>query len=253
MLLDYLLLTLGGQNIRECHGHAGTSSPVETGVLDAVQGLRNGDLRVALGQIVDQRGNQALVGNGLHPGVIRGKELVEQCPTKSGLVQRSAALLEALRSVGEVQILDANLDLGVQVQCVLIHGHDGFGDRAKRATLTLDALFQSGQVVQADDHVLGRNSHGATIRGLQDVVRREHQHASFSLGLHGEWQVNCHLVTVEVSVEGSTDQRVELDSFTFDQLGLERLNTQAVQGWCTVEQDGALPNDLFENIPHLRA
>ena len=108
--------------------------------------------------------------------------------------------------------------------------------------------------MQTNDHVLGRNGHRTTIRGLQDVVRGEHQDASLGLSLHRQRKVNSHLVTIEVSVERSTDERVQLDSFTFDQLtGSNAWIPKTVQGGCTVQQNRALADDLFENIPHLGA
>ena len=44
---------------------------------------------------------------------------------------------------------------------------------------------------------------------------------------------------------------MQLDGFTLNKLRLERLNAQAVQGWCTVQQHGVLANDLVEDVPHL--
>ena len=41
--------------------------------------------------------------------------------------------------------------------------------------------------------------------------------------------MNGHLVSVEVGVEGSADQRMKLDGLTFYQHRLERLDTQTVQ------------------------
>ncbi len=46
--------------------------------------------------------------------------------------------------------------------------------------------------------------------------------------------MNCHLVTIEVSVERGANQRVQLNSLTLNQLRLKRLNTETVQGRCTV-------------------
>ena len=46
---------------------------------------------------------------------------------------------------------------------------------------------------------------------------------------------------------------MQLDSLTFDQLGFEGLNTQAVQGGCAVQQHGVLGDDLFEDVPDLGA
>src|SRR5699024_1171867 len=58
---------------------------------------------------------------------------------------------------------------------------------------------------------------------------------------------------VEVGVEGGAYQRVQVDGLALDQLRLERLDAQAVQRGCTVEQDGVLGDDLFEDVPHLGA
>src|SRR5690606_5047412 len=48
-----------------------------------------------------------------------------------------------------------------------------------------------------------------------------------------------------------TDQRVQLDGFTFDQDRLKRLDTQTVQGRCAVEQDGVFADDFSQNVPNL--
>ena len=64
--------------------------------------------------------------------------------------------------------------------------------------------------------------------------------------------MNSHLVTVEVGVECRTCQRVQLNSFTFDQLWLECLNTQTVQCRCTVQQYRMSFHYVFQNIPNHR-
>ena len=62
-----------------------------------------------------------------------------------------------------------------------------------------------------------------------------------------------HLVTVEVGVERAADERVDLDGLALDQLRLEGLDAEAVQGGRAVEQHGVLGDDLFEDVPHDRA
>jgi hypothetical protein len=64
--------------------------------------------------------------------------------------------------------------------------------------------------------------------------------------------VHGHLVAVKVSVETRTNERVQLDSLAFDQLGLERLNTQAVQGWRAVEEHGVALKYAFQYLPNYR-
>ena len=63
--------------------------------------------------------------------------------------------------------------------------------------------------------------------------------------------MDSHLVTVKVGVKGSTHQWMQLNRLTFNQGRFKSLNTQAVQGWCTVQQHRMLTNDFFENIPNL--
>src|SRR4051794_4749125 len=45
---------------------------------------------------------------------------------------------------------------------------------------------------------------------------------------------------------------MNLDGLAFDQLRLEGLNAEAVQGRCAVEHHGVLGDDLFEHVPHHR-
>ena len=151
-----------------------------------------------------------------------------------------------------MHVLEADAHLRVQVQRVLVERQDRLRDRRERAAFTGCTLLERGQVVQADDHVLRWQGDRTTVRRLQDVVRREHQDARLGLRLDGQRQVDCHLVTVEVGVERRTDERVQLDGLTLDELRLERLDAQAVQGRCAVQQHGALADDLLEHVPDLR-
>ena len=87
---------------------------------------------------------------------------------------------------------------------------------------------------------------------MQDVVGRHHQHAGFKLGFQRQRHVNCHLVAVEVGVEGGTDQRMQLDRLAFDQHRLKCLDAKTVQGRRTVQQNRMLADDLIEDIPDFR-
>ena len=62
--------------------------------------------------------------------------------------------------------------------------------------------------------------------------------------------MNGHLVTVKVGVKGRTGQRVKLNGAAFNQQGLKGLNTQAVQSWSTVQQDGTGLDDFFQDFPY---
>ena len=59
-----------------------------------------------------------------------------------------------------------------------------------------------------------------------------------------------HLVTIKVSVEGSTNQRVKLDGLSFDQFWLEGLDTKPVQCWRTVQQYRMPLQYIFKDVPY---
>jgi len=63
--------------------------------------------------------------------------------------------------------------------------------------------------------------------------------------------VHCHLVAVEIGVEGRADERVQLNGFAFDQHGLERLDAESVQRGRAVQENRVLIDDLFEDVPNL--
>jgi len=54
-----------------------------------------------------------------------------------------------------------------------------------------------------------------------------------------------HLIAIEVGVEGCGHQRVQLNGAAFDQHRLERLDAQAVQGGCSVEQHRTFSNHFL--------
>jgi len=108
----------------------------------------------------------------------------------------------------------------------------------------------TGHVVQTQYNVLRRNDDRFTVRWRQDVVGRHHQRTRFQLGFQRQRYVNSHLVTIEVGVICRTNQRVQLDSFTFDQDWLKCLNTQTVQGWCTVQQYRVFADHFVQDIPN---
>ena len=54
---------------------------------------------------------------------------------------------------------------------------------------------------------------------------------------------------VEVGVERRTSQRVQLHGLALDQFGLEGLDTEPVQGRCTVHQYRVAFDHVLEDIP----
>ncbi len=114
-------------------------------------------------------------------------------------------------------------------------------------------LVEPAQVVQAGDEVERRHGQRLAGRRGQDVVAGQHQHPGLGLGLGGQRQVDGHLVAVEVGVERGADQRVQLDGLALDQHRLEGLDAQTVQRRGAVQQHRVRVDDLFEDVPHLRA
>ncbi len=110
--------------------------------------------------------------------------------------------------------------------------------------------FGIGQVVRPQHHVLRRGSKRAAIGRAQDVICRQHQNTRFCLCFGTQRYVNGHLVTVEVCVKCRTYERVNLNSFPFNQYGNKCLNTQPVQCRGTVQEHRMVSDDLFEHIPH---
>ena len=108
-----------------------------------------------------------------------------------------------------------------------------------------------GQVVAAQDHVLGRGHDRAAVGRRQQVGGRQHHRPRLFLGGRRERHVDRHLVAVEVRVEGGADERVDLDGRALDEDRHERLDAQAVQGRGAVEQDRVVLDDVFEDVPDL--
>ena len=80
-------------------------------------------------------------------------------------------------------------------------------------------------------------------------MRSKHQQLGLQNGRIAQRNVHGHLVTVKVCVKGRTNQGVELNRLAFNQFGLESLNTQAVQGWGTVQKNRMTFEHIFQNIP----
>ena len=120
-------------------------------------------------------------------------------------------------------------------------------------TFALGIHALARHVVKTEHHVLRRNDDRVAVRRRQDVVRRHHQRARFQLRLERQRHVDGHLVAVEVGVERRTHERMQLDRLAFDQHGFERLNPEAMQGRCAVQQHRMLADDLLEDVPHFRS
>ena len=95
----------------------------------------------------------------------------------------------------------------------------------KQAAFAQAVDFVAGHVVQAQYDILRRHNNRLAVGGRQYVVGGQHQGTRFHLRFQAQRHVYGHLVTVEVGVERCTNQRVQLNGFTFNQNRLKRLNT----------------------------
>ena len=147
--------------------------------------------------------------------------------------------------------LGADHDLGLQVDVTVVEGGLHLVGVTEHPSLALGPVDGQGQVVDAEDHVLGGHGDGPAGGRREDVVGRQHQHPGLGLGLSRQGQVDGHLVAVEVGVEGGAHQGVDLDGLALDQHRLEGLDAQAVEGGGPVEKDRMLLDHPFEHVPHL--
>src|SRR5690606_8798428 len=106
------------------------------------------------------------------------------------------------------------------------------------------------RVVQPKHDILRRHDGRFAVGREQNVVGGQHQCASFQLGLQRQWHVNGHLVTVEVGVKCSANQRMQLNCLTFDKDRFKCLDAQTVQRRRTVQHDRVFADNLFEDVPN---
>ena len=146
----------------------------------------------------------------------------------------------------------ADGNLGLQGNVSVLVCQDGFVHIAEEASFALLARTLLCQIVDTKNHILGRNGYRTTIGRFQQVVRRKKHETALCLRFYRQRQMDSHLVTVEVGVECGTNQRVQLNRFTFYQNRLERLDTQTMQRRGTVQHNRMLFDDVLENVPYLR-
>ena len=147
----------------------------------------------------------------------------------------------------------AHLDGRLQGDDVRGVGHQGLVLVAEDLALALVALVDHGQVVAAQNHILGGHGDRLAVGGFEQVAGGQHQHLGLALGLAAQRQVHGHLVAVEVGVEGGTHQRMQLDGAAFHQHRLKGLDAQTVQGGRAVQHHGMPLDDGLQAVPHLGA
>ena len=127
-----------------------------------------------------------------------------------------------------------------------------FSNRAKHHAFPRLIVINKREIIKTKHNILRWHNNRRTVRWVQHVIGRHHQHTRFKLRFERERYVNRHLVTVKVSIKRGTHKRMQLNGFTFNQDRLKRLNTKTVQRWRTVQHHRVLTNNLVQNIPNFR-
>ena len=146
-------------------------------------------------------------------------------------------------------IVDNHLHLSMEVTLALIVGNDSLFRTVEGQSFTLGSRTDLGNIIQTEHHILRGHGNRCAISRIQDIMTLKHQQLSLKDGLVRQWEVDSHLVTVEVGVESRTCQRMELDGLTLDKFRLESLDTQTVQCRSTVQQYGMTLHHILEDIP----
>ena len=248
-LVDILLLQVGSRQIGDTERDAGVTGLTETKRHQAVTEDDRVLLTTVTVHVVDHVTDLLL-----------GHQLVDQIEGTVRVVRQQVGKLRTARcrldhTAHTIAILvtggDPCLDLGMQTDGPVAKRQQDFLGVAKDHALALLVLTLERHVIQAENDVLRRHDDRLAVGRAEDVVGRHHQDTGLELGFQRQRHMNRHLVTVEVGVEGSTDQRVKLDGLALDKDRLERLNAKTVQRRRPVQHHRMLADHLFEDIPDL--
>jgi len=154
-------------------------------------------------------------------------------------------------SIHDRTVFETDLDFGVQFNLLLVVSLTGLRHGGESHAFAFTTFGGFRHVIQTEDHVLRRNCNRTTVSGRQDVVAREHEQLGFQRSVMRERNVHSHLVTIEVGVEGRTNEWVQTDRFPFNQYRLECLDTETVKRRRTVQEDRTTLDHFFQDIPDI--
>ena len=161
---------------------------------------------------------------------------------------------KALTHIGRFRIDfgvgDTNLDLGLEGDVLIEVCQSCFVKTDEATAFSFGPFAENGEIIRAQYHILRRNGDWFPIFWSQDIIDTHHEHTGFSLGFSRQWQVNSHLVTVEVGVERRADERMKFNGAAFGQNRLKSLDAQTVQRRGTVQHDRVFLDDFFQDIPN---
>ena len=140
----------------------------------------------------------------------------------------------------------------MDVNCLFVQCYNHLFRTIELQAFALGSVTKFGDVVKSEHHILGRHGDRCSVCRVQDVVRTEHKELCLHNGCISKRKVNRHLVTVEVGVERSTSERMQLDSLTLNHLRLECLNTESVKCRRTVQKHRMALHHILEDFPYHR-
>ena len=138
----------------------------------------------------------------------------------------------------------------MEVNFAFIVGNFGLGGRVEYTSFAWGAWSLFGDVVETENHVLRGDGDRSTVGRVEDVERGQHKELRLEDGSVSEWEVDSHLVAIEVGIESGCGERVELDCFALDHARLEGLNAETVKSWGSVEKNGMVLHDILEDVPN---
>ena len=219
------------------------SCPV-THALDIIQELHRLGIAALLQNIGNDITQRFLGQQGIDETVFLRHHLVEEDTSHRRFKQVRSTVLAG----------QTDLDPGMHIHLLLVESDNRFLGRIENRAFALHfyvsfALAAFGQVIQTQDHILGRNSDRRPVGRIQNIMRSQHQQLGFQNGGVAQRHMDSHLVAIEVRVECGTAQGVQTHRLAFDQLGLECLDTQTVQSRGAVHQNRMPFQYVFKDVP----
>ena len=243
--VDNLFLLRRDEHVAEVEGQTAAECHVVAEVLDVVEELcRAGDTAL-LDDDGDDVAERLLGQNLVEISYFLGDVLIDEDTTDGSVLYDMADRIAVF-----VDIVDKDLDRCVERDATFVICNLSLFGSVECMSFTFVAGAELGDIVQTEDHILRRHGDRRAVGRVEDIVRTEHEHLCFQNGFVAERQVNSHLVAVEVGVEARTSQRVQLDSLSFDEFGLECKNAESVQCRGTVEKYGMTFHHVFEDVPY---
>ena len=194
---DELSLLFGDDDVTKVEGQTALEGHVVPEVLDIIEELRRDSHTADLDHAADDVTQTLLTEDFVDVADFLRYVLVDEQTTHRSIdhVADRLAILD---------IIDVDLNRSVQVDLTFVVGDRCFLDTIEGIAITLSTWAELGDVVEPEHHVLRGDGNRRTIGRVEDVVRGKHEHLCLEDSFVAKGEVDSHLVTIEVSVEGRT-------------------------------------------------